>query len=47
MIIFMIGWIMLVVASRKQLKNQPAQTAETSQDDLITVIPMIPEEREA
>jgi len=43
MIIFMVGWVMLVVASRKQLKNQPACTVETSQDDLITIMPMIPE----
>jgi len=45
-ILFMIAWATLIVGSRKQSKNQTTHTAETSQDDQITIIPMIPEECE-
>jgi nitrogen fixation-related uncharacterized protein len=45
-ILFMLGWVMLLTGSRNEQKNQPEEPKTTPQDDGITVIPMIPEEIE-
>lgn len=44
--LFTLGWIMLTVGLRHEQKKQSPHAKTASQDDGITVIPMIPEEIE-
>jgi nitrogen fixation-related uncharacterized protein len=45
-ILFILGWVMLLAGSRNEQKNQPEEPKTTPQDDGIIIIPMIPEEIE-
>lgn len=45
-ILFMLGWVMLLTGSRKEQEKQPEEPKKTPQDDGIILIPMIPEEIE-
>jgi hypothetical protein len=44
--LFILGWIMLTVGLRDEQEKQSPHAKAASQDDGITVIPMIPEEIE-
>jgi hypothetical protein len=44
--LFTLGWIMLTVGLRDEQEKQSPHAKASSQDDGITVIPMIPEEIE-
>jgi hypothetical protein len=44
--LFTLGWIMLTVGLRGEQKKQSPHAKTASQDDGITIIPMIPEEIE-
>lgn len=44
--LFILGWIMLIAGSRDEQKKQSPHAKTASQDDGITIIPMIPEEIE-
>lgn len=43
-ILFILGWVMLLTGSRNEQKNQPEEPKTAPQDDGIIVLPMIPEE---
>jgi amino acid transporter len=45
-ILFILGWIMLTVGLRDEQTKQSPHAKTASQDDGITIIPMIPEEIE-
>jgi putative Mn2+ efflux pump MntP len=46
-LLWIIGWTMVLIGFRKEQETQRAQTGTTQKEDLITIIPMIPEELEA
>jgi lipopolysaccharide export system protein LptC len=46
-VLWMIGWSMLLAAFNKEQKNRPVPKKTTSEENLITVMPIIPEEIEA
>jgi hypothetical protein len=46
-LLWIIGWTMVWIGSRKEQGTQPAQTRTTQKEDSITIMPMIPEELEA
>jgi hypothetical protein len=44
--LFVLGWVMLMMGLRDEQKKQPVQAKTAEQDDGITIIPLIPEEIE-
>jgi hypothetical protein len=46
-VLWMIGWSMLLAAFNKEQKRRPDRGEATPRKDLITITPMIPEEIEA
>lgn len=46
-VLWMIGWSMLLAAFNKEQKNRPVRKETTSGENLVTVMPVIPEEIEA
>jgi hypothetical protein len=46
-VLWMIGWSMLLVAFNKEQKSRPAHKKTTPEENQITVMPIIPEEIEA
>lgn len=44
--LFILGWAMLIAGLRNEQKKQPPRAKTAEQDDGITIIPMIPEEIE-
>lgn len=46
-VLWMIGWSMLLAAFNKEQKNRPTRKITTSEGSHITVMPIMPEEIEA
>ncbi|MGA3193106.1 MAG: hypothetical protein ABSD73_11455 [Candidatus Bathyarchaeia archaeon] len=45
-LIWIIGWTMLWAGTRKEQETQRTQAETATEDESITIIPMIPEEQE-
>jgi len=45
-LLWIIGWTMLWAGTRKEQKTQQTQAETATEDESITIIPMIPEEQE-
>jgi lipopolysaccharide export system protein LptC len=46
-VLWMIGWSMLLAAFNKEQKNRPTRKKTTPEESQITVMPIMPEEIEA